>query len=414
MPLSARTRRTSAAAKLGTLRGIGIIRAEVFEDDHGLAGAVVGDGDAGAGGGFGDEVFVGAGLSEAEHDGGFGGVGAEGAVALDQDAAIGGGVFHGDGLAGVDGEFLGAEIFVAVGDPFFGVAGVAVRAGNRGAVIGFLVMGVDIFFPVHEGDDVVEVALLLGGAIFNQKIVRVDFGADDVFVDGVDVGIPLGFVGEDRAGGVYDAGGGVPAGAKLDAVSAGELGDAVVAFFVLGETFFDHFLGDVGVEAEIGDGEFAEVVVELGGEVIRFGFAEAAYAGGGFEGEMQVVEERGAEVEEFGVHGPGAEFLFQFVADDLIAEFFDGVAKREFLRDVFGRRHDVGHAFILGGKGTVHGGDDGAEPAFFDRAAIGAVGVVVVRVEAEALAGGGEAAGDEDGEELEDAVMLFESFVDSG
>ena len=127
---------------------------------------------------------------------------------------------------------------------------------------------------------------------------------------------------------------GVPAGAQLDAVRAGQLGDAVVpvlkAFQAGAHLFFFH----VRVKAEIGGGEFAEVVVQLRREVICFRLAEAAHPGGGFVVQMQMVEQRHVVVKEFAVHRPAAVGIHQLLADDLRAQFLDRVAQRHLLRAV--------------------------------------------------------------------------------
>ena len=83
------------------LRRVRIIRAKAFNQHERLYGAGVGDHHAFFRGGFGDKVFVGALLAEAEHAWGFAVVGAELAVALNENDAVRGGFVKCNAFAGI-------------------------------------------------------------------------------------------------------------------------------------------------------------------------------------------------------------------------------------------------------------------------------------------------------------------------
>ena len=93
------------------------------------------------------------------------------------------------------------------------------------------------------------------------------------------------------------------------------------------------------------------------------------------------MRDRAHVVEELGIDRPLLVLAPDRVADDLRAEFRDGVGKRESLIAV----DDVTQAFVR--RAVVVGGGRGrAEPAFVDAAAVQAEGVEVFRVELEPLA----------------------------
>ena len=80
-------------------------------------------------------------------------------------------------------------------------------------------------------------------------------------------------VGAERTGRVQDARADEPAGAGLQAIGAGEIEDAVVAFVPIFEAFADLRLGRAGLEAHEGVGEIVADVVVLRREIIGFRLA---------------------------------------------------------------------------------------------------------------------------------------------
>jgi hypothetical protein len=126
-----------------------------------------------------------------------------------------------------------------------------------------------------------------------------------------------------------------------------------------------------------------------------------------------MVEQRGVVVEELGVHRPGAESLLKLLANDCGAELGNRVVEQEAIFLVTRRIH-VAHAFILRGKRTVHGLDDGREPAFLDGASRSAQRVVVVRVQLQSPAGRGKAPRYKDRRKAQDAFITLEGLPDTG
>ena len=206
-----------------------------------------------------------------------------------------------------------------------------------------------------------------------------------------------------------DTRGGVPARAQLDAVGAGQLGDADVTGLVACETLLDLLVGHVGIEAEVGVGEIAGDGVVLRRVIVGLGLAQLAHAGGGIEIQMEMVEQGILIVEELGVHGPRAVLVHEAVTDQFGTQLGDEVLEG----DLFGLPHvHVAHALIGGGIGAIHGADDRGEPPLLDGTAVGAQGEVVVGMEAEAVARLTEAAGDKGGKDVQDTVVLFKVFTD--
>lgn len=130
---------------------------------------------------MGDEDFVFGFLAEADHGWGLEGELADSAFALGGDPAAGGVVLDGALLAGVDGQFAGAEelgaVDTAVDDPLIYPA-VAAGGGDGFQVVVVFEVGVDVFLPVELGDDEVEVLVFVFGDVFNEKRPG-DFAAFD-------------------------------------------------------------------------------------------------------------------------------------------------------------------------------------------------------------------------------------------
>src|SRR4051794_2006002 len=89
-----------------------VIRAEMLQDDHRLPTAVIGNHDSLACGLLTDEILIGTELSVPEHDRGLGLVCAKLAVALDHNAAIGGGVCNRDRLPWRNSQFFRPKVWV--------------------------------------------------------------------------------------------------------------------------------------------------------------------------------------------------------------------------------------------------------------------------------------------------------------
>ena len=333
---------------------------------------------------------------------------AEGAVALDEDAAEGRAVLDHGGLAGIHCQLLGRDVGVGVGDPAGGV-GLGLHLDKGPAEEVLAVVRVDVPLPVHQRDHVVH-GLLVLGQLLVQHPRRIDLAGDDVLVDRVHVGIPLGLIGQHGGRRVDDARGGVPAGAQLDAIGAGEVGDTGVVVRELRDALADLLLGHVRVEAEVGVVRLAEVVVQLLGEVVALGLAQLAHPGRVLEGQVQVVEQRVLVVEEFGVHGPSAVLLHQLFAHQLRAQHLHGVAQRELLVAVIVHA-DIGHALVRLGRGAVLGGDGRGEPALGDGAAGHAKGEIVVRMQLQSMPGLAELPRHERREQAQDALALFKGLA---
>ena len=234
---------------------------------------------------------------------------------------------------------------------------------------------------------------------------------DDVLIDAVDVAVPLRLVGEIRARGVDDARRGIPACAELDAVGAAELGDAIVGLAIERQARPHLPFAHVRIEAEIGMGEQAGMIVELRREVIGFRLALAAHPPGVLLAKMEVQEQRGVVIEILRIHWPRAVLLFQRRTDDVGAKLSDGVLEQKRVLAPPGRI-DVAHALVGRRQRTVHRRDHRREPALLDGAARRAERIIVVGMQAQALAGRREAAGHEHRRETQHPLAFIESVSD--
>src|SRR3954463_14041850 len=166
---SAPTRCSAAAAGSPKISPNGtqlhVARAEVLEDHQVVGATEVADPDALRGGRRRHEELVLAELSVAEN-GGRGRVeGAEGAVSLDDDGAVGVGLGDRHRLPGLDRQLLGAERTRAVHDPLLGVPGTAGRLRRLGLVGPHEPVGhegrVGVLLPVKQVEDEVEVTVVV-------------------------------------------------------------------------------------------------------------------------------------------------------------------------------------------------------------------------------------------------------------
>ena len=192
----------------------------MLEHNQWLAGAVVLDGDTLGGGRGGDEKLVLALPAEPEHGGGGAVKAAQLAVALYQNTAVGGRVGNRYRLTGLYRQLLGGDVWVAVGNPLFGVV-LGLRDGEGRAEIVLAVVGIHVLVPIQKAHDVVQIPLLVLRAILGEEAVVVHFPAGDILKDRVDVGVPLGLVGQVGAGGMDDTRGGIPARAQLNPIRPG-------------------------------------------------------------------------------------------------------------------------------------------------------------------------------------------------
>src|SRR5262245_2316972 len=115
--------------------------------------------------------------------------------------------------------------------------------------------GIDVALPVELIDEVIQILVLLLGYILDQKLPRYRPALDHGLVHAEDVGAPLGFVGHQRTGGVQNARWNQPASAGLQAVSLGEIENAVVALGPTLQAAADVILGRSRFQAEKGIGE---------------------------------------------------------------------------------------------------------------------------------------------------------------
>ena len=146
--------------------------------------------------------------------------------------------------------------------------------------------------------------------------------------------------------------------------------------------------GRAGLQAHEGVGEIVVAVVVLRAEIIAFGLAFLADQLGVGEALVHVVRNRAHVVEEFGINRPAAVLVEHGRADQPRPGFGDGIAQGESLAfDADVAEAFVGQAVFVGGIGRA------GEPAFVDAAAISPVGVPIVGMQFDPLAGVQKAAG---------------------
>ena len=195
-------------------------------------------------------------------------------------------------------------------------------------------MRVYIGIPIHQAHDIVQIVFFVFRAVFIQRFNRVYFVAGHVFVYAVYIAVPLRFICQYRARGMHHTGRSIPACAQFNAIRTGQFGNAVVSVFKAFQARAHFFFFHVRVKAKIGHREFAQVVVQLRREIIRFGLAQTAHPGSRFVVQVQMMEQRHIVIKKLAVHRPSAIGIHQFLADDLCAHFPDRVAQRHFFRAV--------------------------------------------------------------------------------
>ena len=169
-----------------------------------------------------------------------------------------------------------------------------------------LEVGIDVGVPVELVDEVVEVVVLVLGHVLDEQAPRHGPAFDHRLVHAEDVGAPLRLVGDERAGGVQDAGRHEPAGAGLEAIRLAEVEDAVVALVPAFEAAANVLLRRAGLQAEEGVGEVVADGVELRRKVVGLGLALLADQRGLGVVLVHVVRDRPHVVEELAVHRPAA------------------------------------------------------------------------------------------------------------
>ena len=119
----------------------------------------------------------------------------------------------------------------------------------------------------------------------------------------------------------------VPARAQLDPVSPGQLRDARVAVVPIAQAGLNLFFTHPRVKPEIGQGEFARIMIQLNRVIVRFRLARPTQICRGLIPKMEMVEERQPVIKEFGVHGPGMVGFIQERSDQIGAQFLNCIAE---------------------------------------------------------------------------------------
>ncbi len=130
-------------------------------------------------------------------------------------------------------------------------------------------------------------------AAFDQRLVHAE-----------NVAAPLRLVGAQRTGRVQHARRDEPAGARLEAVGAAEVEDAVVALVPILQAAADVGLGRARFQAHERVGEVVADVVVLRREIVGLGLALLPDKGGLFGILVHVVRDGPHVVEELGIDGP--------------------------------------------------------------------------------------------------------------
>ena len=338
-----------------------------------------------------DEQLVGGHLAEADKGRRGDVVDTHLSLPLDRDPAARSGILDGDPSPRFERQLLSAEqlpaVDLAVDDPaIVGPAVGALRVEDRLEVVGFLEVGVDILLPVELPDDEVEIVVLLLRHVFDEQAPRHRPPLDERLEHREHITPPLRLVGQQRARGVEDARRNQPASAALQSVGLGEIDDPVVAAVPVLEAAADILLRGPRFEAHEGVGEVVVAVVVLRREVVALRLPFVADELGVIERLVHVMGDRPHVVEELRVHRPLLVAVPDPLADELRLPLGDGVPQQETLPLVDTPRQPlVDDAPLVGGFGRT------CKPTLVDPAPVEAVGVVVVGVEADPLAGVEEA-----------------------
>ena len=180
-----------------------------------------------------------------------------------------------------------------------------------------------------------------------------------------DVGAPLRLVGADGARRVQNARGNHPAGARLQAIGAGEIQNAVVALVPVFQALANLLFGRARLEAHKGVVEAVLGGVELRGIVVRFRLTVLPGQLGVLVHLVHVVGQGAEIVEELGEDRPALVLIPNGVANDGAFSLGDGVAEQE----SFAGDADIAKPFVFGATGVVGLGRAG-EPALVDTASV--------------------------------------------
>ena len=270
-------------------------------------------------------------------------------------------------------------------------------------------MGVDVFLPVELPDDEVEIVVLLFRHVLDEQAPRHRPSLDERLKHCEHVAAPLWLIGEQRARSVQDARRDQPACATLEPVGLGEVDDTVVATVPVLQALPHVLLRGARLQPHERVGKVVVAVVVLRREVIALRFAFLADELGILERLVHVMGDRPHVVEELRVDGPLLVAVPDLLADELRGPLADGITQEEPLAVEHAPRQSlVGHAALGGGFGRA------GEPPLVDAATVEAVGVVVVGVEADPLAGMEEAPRHPGGRQPEDSLAGGERPVERG
>ena len=369
-------------------RGVGIhLRTEITQNHQRLCFAQILERHAGLGSSLGAEIFVFGELGKTNELRTVERMPVDLAHALNANEAVGAIVADGALDTGFDGElFCGEKLLLldtSVNDPTIHIAGAAcIGHGNGLEVMVVLEVGVKVAVPVQLVDDEVDVVVVCGGHVFDQKLPRNVTSLDKVLIHSENVTTPLGFVSAEGPWGVEYARRNEPAGARLQAVGAGEVKDSIVSLVPIGDAFAHLILGCAGLQPHESVGEIVPYIVMLGREIVGLGLSFLTHQLCLSGALVHVVGDGPHVVEEFRVNRPLVVLAPNRFSDQEGTTFRDSFLKCE---TVFAGDH-VGKPLIVRAV-VVGGGRRGCEPAFVDPTTVQAKCVEVVRVQFEALAG---------------------------
>ncbi len=200
-----------------------------------------------------------------------------------------------------------------------------------------------------------------------------------------------------------------PAGAPLEPVGLRVVKDAVVTFVPVLEAAAEILLRGARLEAHEGVGEVVVTVVVLRRKVVALGLALLADELRVVERLVHVVGDRPHVVEELRVDRPLFVAVPDALADELRPSFAHGVAEQEPLTVEHAPGETlVGNPALVGRLGRAR------EPPLVDAAAVETVGVVVVGMEADPLAGVEKAPRHPRRREPDDALAGIHRVVERG
>ena len=232
---------------------------------------------------------------------------------------------------------------------------------------------IDVGLPIELIHEVIEVLVLLGRDVFDQKRPRHLASFDQRLIHPEDVASPLWLVGHKRTRGVQQAGSHEPSRSGLEPIGLGVVQDSVVAVVPSLQAAPDVSLARPRLEAEERVRKVVADAVELGREVIRFRLAFLPDKRCLLGALMHVMGDRPHVVEELAVDRPLAVLFPDIEPDDSSAQSAHGIFQRKTLAVV----DHVAQAFVRR-RALVCGGRGRAEPSLVDAAPVGSERVVIV------------------------------------